>query len=275
MIKPRLQAHGAVLSRVHRVRIYDAHGEVIFTLPNDVSLLEAEITTRREAGQVIGLLVIDPLGAFLSGETDSYRDASVRRALAPLAQMAERLNLSVIVVMHLNKDRTKAVVQRVGGSGAFANAARSVLALVDDPDSQAPNERIHAAANWGKLGPSLKTRIVSASVTLDDDSVGSYGRMVFAGRSAISVADVDQPPEGASTRECADAIVDALEDGKRPSPDVKQDVINKVGCSTSTLARAVRLLREKELLTIVSVGRNTEWELTKRATDDGGKQFGT
>ena len=87
VVKPRLMAHGADLDRVHRVSVVDEACELLLTLPDDVPLLEAQIgrlarhrACRRDARD-------DPIGAFLSQDTDTHRDASVRRTLAPLAAL--------------------------------------------------------------------------------------------------------------------------------------------------------------------------------------------
>ena len=48
----------------------------------------------------------------------THRDASVRRALAPLAALADTLDLVVLVVAHLTKDESSTRVHRVTGSGA-------------------------------------------------------------------------------------------------------------------------------------------------------------
>jgi hypothetical protein len=53
-------------------------GETTLTLPDHVPLLEAKIVAIREAGRPVGMVVIDPIGAFLSQGTDTHRDASVR-----------------------------------------------------------------------------------------------------------------------------------------------------------------------------------------------------
>ena len=68
--------------------------------------------------------------------------------------MAEALDLAVVVVMDSTKDESRTLMARVGGSGAFVNAARSVLALVrdpDDPEGEQGKRRllVHPASNWG------------------------------------------------------------------------------------------------------------------------------
>ena len=55
--------------------------------------------------------------------------------LSPLAALAERHGVAVLVVMHLNKDQLKQVLYRVSGSVAFVGVARSVLLVGRDPAS--------------------------------------------------------------------------------------------------------------------------------------------
>jgi len=134
VVKPRLMAHGADLGRVFRIVVEDDVGEVLLTLPDDVGRLEAEIRRLRSEGHPVRLLVVDPIGAFLPETVDSHRDASVRRALAPLAALAERLDLAIIVVAHLTKEATARYIARVSGSAGLVNASRSVLIFARDPN---------------------------------------------------------------------------------------------------------------------------------------------
>jgi hypothetical protein len=135
IVKPRLIAHGADLARVHRLDLVDKDGSALMTLPDDVDLIAGAFTQlQATTGRRIGMLVIDPITAFLSPTLDSHKDASVRRALAPLASLAERLDLAVVVVAHLTKNENQRLLARVTGSGAFVNAARAVLAFARSPD---------------------------------------------------------------------------------------------------------------------------------------------
>jgi hypothetical protein len=101
--------HGADLDRVHQLYVTGSDGETTLTLPDHVALLEKRIVAAREAGHPVGMVVIDPIGAFLSQGTDTHRDSSVRRALAPLAAMADTLDLVVVIVAHLTNDESRSV----------------------------------------------------------------------------------------------------------------------------------------------------------------------
>ena len=86
------------------------------------------------------LLIIDPAGSFIGGRTDAHRDNEVRAALAPLAQLAEEMGVSVLIVMHTRKSGGGSADERALGSRAFVGIARVVLHLL--PDAADPDRRL-------------------------------------------------------------------------------------------------------------------------------------
>jgi hypothetical protein len=185
------------------------------TLPDDVPLLEENIQRLRAHGGAVGLLVIDPIGAFLSADIDSHRDASVRRALAPVAQMPERLDLAVLVVAHLTKDESTRMINRVNGAGAFVNAARSVLALAphpDDPDGEDGDQRVlvHVRGNWWRPSPALSAQVGDAEITLDDGTQTTIGLLRISGESDITLEDLQGRKDETSRGDVEEALLAAL-----------------------------------------------------------------
>ena len=76
-----------------------------------------------------------------------YRDQDVR-ALAPLARLAERLVVAVVIVRHLTKNSSEGnPLYRGGGSIGFVGAARSGLLIASDPDDETGESRIIASTN--------------------------------------------------------------------------------------------------------------------------------
>lgn len=275
VVKPRQDAHGADLDRVHRLDVRDEAGEMLLTLPDDVPLVEDAIALLREQGRTVGALVIDPISAFLSEATDSHKDASVRRAIAPLAVMADRQDIAVVIVAHLTKDESKRLISRVSGSMAFVNAARSVLGYArdpGDPDGEQGAERVvvHVASNWGSYAPTLGVKIEGREIDVDDGSRTSVGYFNVSGESPVGIEDlqrVDLDDLAADDRR--EAIIAALKQGPRPSRDVKAAVVAELGCSSKTVQRAAMAMREDSELDVTEAGfpRTTTWALV--ADDDG------
>ena len=116
-------------------------------------------------------MVIDPLFAFLSGRVDSHLDQDVKRALTRLTKIAERLDIAVVAIRHLNKTKDERALYRGGGSIGVVGAARSALLVGRDPSD--PNLRVLAPLknNLCRAAPSLRFRIVSEVVEPGDEPV--------------------------------------------------------------------------------------------------------
>jgi len=121
-VVPNLRAAGADLGKVV------AHDKTtaLVRFPSDINHLE-EIVESINAKFVI----IDPITSFLSGSINS--DRSVRNALEPLATMADRRNIAILLIRHLTKSSRTNAVYRGAGSIAITGVARSVLIVGDDP----------------------------------------------------------------------------------------------------------------------------------------------
>jgi hypothetical protein len=130
-VRPRLDAHGADVTRIIAIRgtrfIDDADDqERMVNLVTDLDSIRRVIQSANEPRAVI----IDPVSAYL-GKTDSHKNAEVRAVLAPLATLASELRVAVIAVSHLRKGEG-AALYRTMGSLAFIAAARSAWVVCKD-----------------------------------------------------------------------------------------------------------------------------------------------
>jgi hypothetical protein len=192
-IRPRLDAAGADVARVHRVKAVKvilsdgATGESVFSLERDLEKLDDAI------GKIPStqLLVIDPVSAYM-GKIDTHRDAEIRRVLAPLAELASRRRVAVVGVMHLKKGDTSALL-RVSGSIGFVAAARVVWGFGESPDDADTRIMVAVKNNLAPLGNGLAYRIEATGevphitwqqgiVTLDANAVLSVERGERNGR---------------------------------------------------------------------------------------------
>lgn len=170
-IRPRLEEAGADLSRclvVQTVPEWDDKREQwterVPVIPDDLPQIE-EAVKRVDAR----LLIIDPLFAHLSGEINSFRDQDVRRALAPLANLVERLDVAALIIRHLNKASGGNVLYRGGGSIGIVGAARLGMLLARNPNDENALVLASTKANIALQPDSLTLRIVSSS---NDSDVG-------------------------------------------------------------------------------------------------------
>ena len=142
---PRLKAMGADLSRIFAItmiEIDDPEGRRNrrFDLQRDIDKLE-ETALKVQAS----LISIDPVSAYMGspGKIDTHRNTDVRAMLAPLAAMAERIRVAVVLVSHLTKSGPAEALQRVTGSGAFIAAARGGFMVErDESNGAAPGRRL-------------------------------------------------------------------------------------------------------------------------------------
>jgi hypothetical protein len=133
-IRPRLEASGATLDRVHIVyAVRDKRGDRLFNLRHDLAALE----TKLKANTAIKLVIIDPISAYLGG-IDSHNNSEVRGLLAPLARMAANHGVAVVCVTHLNKgssaDKSSSAdpLTRVIGSMAFGATVRTAFIILPE-----------------------------------------------------------------------------------------------------------------------------------------------
>jgi RecA-family ATPase len=126
----------------------------ILTLPGDLAELRRVV---QETGT--RLLAIDPVAAAISLKLDAHRDQDVRVVLGELDKMAKELELSVVLVAHLNKAPSSDAYIRIGGSTAFYNACRSVITVTLDPDDEDHRLVAQHKANYSRLAAVQRHRI--------------------------------------------------------------------------------------------------------------------
>jgi RecA-family ATPase len=223
-VRPRLEAAGADLRR-------------IAVLDEGVTL--EKLTVIEEATRRIHarLVVIDPIMAFLTRH--AHFDQSVRQALMPLKELAERTTAAVVLVRHLNKSGGRHSLYRGSGSIGIIAAARSALLAANDPKD--PNMRVlcHVKNNLGPLIPSLRYEPVEAE----------NGTLVIEWRGECDYRPEDllAPPKDTKGRldEARRFLLDILESGA-----VEQKTVKAKAAEIDLAWRTVE--RAKEMLGVIS-----------------------
>ena len=224
VVVPRLMAAGADRDRVKIIEVERDGLTGGLLVPQDLGAL-------RDCVMADGVrcVVIDPLVAHLPGDVNSHRDQDVRRALAPLARLAEDADAAVVVVVHLNKSTLAHVLARVAGSVGFVAAARSVLLLGPDPEDPEGPTRIlaHAKCNLGPLAPALRLRVEGREVVRDDDGTTiPISGIAWCGEAPGVTAQDLVTPESAEDHDATDHAIEILEDLLAGGP-VKSKEIQK------------------------------------------------
>ena len=249
-IRPRFDAAGGDPSKAVAVStVPDGEGnERQIAIPDDLHVIEAAI---ERVGAL--LVVVDPLMAFLPGDVNSHRDQDVRRALAPLARLAERTGAAVVVVRHLNKGTGGNALYRGGGSIGIVGAARSGLLIAKHPEDDGRRVLASIKSNLAAPAPSLVFGLsgtVSGAVRVDWKGESSLDAC------ALLSAPTD-PEERSALEEAKDFIQDILDDGPVAAKDAESEG-RQAGIEPRTLKRA------KQKLGVVSerqggIGERGSW----------------
>lgn len=263
-IRPRLDAANADTSRVFiltgvRADAEDPDSERPPVLPIDVGVLRDAVL---EHGAKI--VVIDPLMAYLGGDTDSHKDQDIRRALTPLARLAEDTGCAIVIVRHLRKSGGPALY-RGGGSIGIMGSARVALFLARDPADADARILASSKCNIAKdTIPALRWRLV--------DTESGVARAQWEGAAdgitADMLANPSVPSGGESPAEDAapgqvdravDALREMLADGAVSAKVAEREVMAELECSQRTVRRATNKLRVHKAKVTDAHGRVTGW----------------
>ncbi|MBT1163142.1 AAA family ATPase [Bifidobacterium felsineum] len=132
MQRMRLEAAGADLTRVRFLSMLDTNGDGNGTdtgvrLPDDLPALADSL---RAEG--VRLWIIDPITSCMDGDSNKRDD--VRRALDPLAALADDLDMAIVGILHFNKGGGYAS-DKISGSHAFRDVIRSLVLIAKDDDN--------------------------------------------------------------------------------------------------------------------------------------------
>jgi putative DNA primase/helicase len=236
VIKPRLISLGADtknIDAIEAVRVRDDDGrqrQEFFNLQRDIPALQQAIRPNTK------LIIIDPLSAYLGNGLDAHRDNDVRGVLSPLCAIAEKNNIAVVGVMHLNKNTTGKAVYRALGSIAFLAAARTVWMVTTDPNDPDSKRRLLTPAKHNVLidPTGLGFEITDGKIVFEDGPVNMSSDEALGIPSSIVAA-----PE---RERAAQWLRDTLTGHSVATVEVERMAVEN-GITLSTLRRARNELR--------------------------------
>jgi putative DNA primase/helicase len=248
VIRPRLEAAGANLKRVHQVG-YDVPGDPdsfdsIDQLNENMAQIEAQINKHQD----VKLIIINPITDFTGG-TDTFGDDKVRSLLRPLVTLARRYDLAILYVLHLNKKEDMSARSRALGSVGFINVPRSAV-FVGHDRNDSHDQRRFMVQDKKNLTPSGKRAL---GFTIQSTRFAT--RIVWENEwTEMSADDVLAKPQSGATKQdrAEDLLRNLLADGPRLQKDIESSG-QAAGLSKSTLERAKKALR------ITSDRREQQW----------------
>jgi hypothetical protein len=231
-LRPRLESLEADLERVFILDPDSAKGGSL-ALPAHLDVL-SDAVSQTDAR----LVVIDPIMAFLERSVQTGNDASVRRALSPLAQLAARQGCAVLLVRHLNKSGGRRSLYRGGGSIGIVGACRCGWLVARDPCD--PERRVLAQVknNLAPPQPSLAFRVQELSAGAP--VLSWLGPSLWSADQLLAEETRTLPRDSVVQRAC-DFLETVLADGARTSREMGT-LAQQQGLSVRTLERAKRAL---------------------------------
>jgi len=146
-IKPRLESGDVVQCKVWAIN--EEQDPLSFT---DARIEEAI----RNTGA--GLMILNPLQAYLGANVDMYRPNEVRPVMTNLVNIAHRTGCAIVLVEHMNKVKDASAIIRGLGSMDITGAARSVLMIGKANDHSEEVYLAHVKSNLAPKGPTLSSR---------------------------------------------------------------------------------------------------------------------
>lgn len=245
-LRPRLEAAGADLTRVHVidgvVQGYTGsrtRRDRIFYLDEDLPALESKLLEL----SCVAAVVIDPISAYL-GTTDSHKNAEVRGLLAPLSELAARRRVAVIAVSHLSKAVGSQPLNRVMGSLAFVAAARGAYLVAPDPTVKHRRPFVPLKNNLGPDEAGLAFFIEGATVPSAGGPLET-SRVVWSDEAVHITADEVMQSECARSTSALEEAGDFLKETLSVGPIAARVVCASAkaeGITERTLRRACKSL---------------------------------
>lgn len=191
-IKPRLERAGADCSKV------------AFISAKDRLYLGDKRFEQAIRASNAKLMIIDPMQAFLRGNTELQQAGRLRETFTDLSSMAEETGCAIVMIGHMNKNSSGKSIYRGLGSIDFVAAARSVLMVSRDMDD--PTLRIitpvktslapEGCAYAFRLNPESGFEWVGQLEQEENSSsrtVYAGGKLKFAKKTLTALLMEDQP----------------------------------------------------------------------------------
>jgi len=231
IILPRLKALNADLSKIKMIPSvcrrdkFGAEFTDFFNITTDLLILQKAISQIPD----LKLIIIDPLTAFIGY---NHKGSYLRTALFPLIELARKLNIAVLGVMHLTKTGSANALYRPIGGLSVTAAAKTICLVSSIPNGRNPQRRLFIPVkNIFDNPPALAFEIKNNSLIFEDKPVNIPSEAVLCHKDY-------QTPE---RDRAVEWLTNLLEDGR--GLPVKE--IEKLAASEGIKEHTLRRAREK------------------------------
>ena len=186
-LKERARWFGADESRYH----YWDVNKVTITFPAGVKLLERRVKQLAEETDNSPLvIVVDTATEYLDPALEINSHQHVTSAIKPLRQMAERLGVAIIGVVHTNRQKSADPQDLTGSSKAWYDRSKSALFIGADPDDKEIRHVFQEKASYSTMGcgPALEFNVLRQEKLFKLELMGESDREfreVFDSRAEV------------------------------------------------------------------------------------------
>jgi hypothetical protein len=246
-LRPRIDSLAGDPSKIHILN--PGYSDFIsFADQDGIMKFEQEIT---KIGNV-RLVVLDPVLDF-SGGINPNAAEQVRAFLTPLIHIAEKLNLALLLIAHLNKAQSQSAIYRTGGAtSAWLGKCRAAFMVFRDTEDRKKRYISAIKSNLAQEDPSQLSFIPDS------------GRLIF--EKVVEEVDIEghlNPQWGGEKQDSSFAqtwLKEALKPGPVDSREIRK-LASENAISRATLYRAMRKLAVVTKMEGFGKFRSSTWAL--------------
>ena len=250
-IKPRLQALGADMDRIHILMGKRGDQDDDFTI-RDTGIIRDAIDQIRAQGGEIKLLIIDPLESFLAGTVDIFRNNEVRSTLRGIIALAQQERFTIVAIQHLTKKTGISANYRISGSIAFVAVARVVWLVAKDPENPRNCLFLNSKMNIGPKVDGFKFSI---------EGIEGIGVPAWGARVTTDPDDVLNAPPIPKQAPEQEKVLELIQE-KHPMAIKAKEIVEKTGKSSSRVSNILNEL-ERQGKVKKAIGLYGYWQLSQ------------
>jgi putative DNA primase/helicase len=252
VVVPRLIANGADTSKVFCANKL-AGENILFNVADPLHLQKLEESIAHTGD--VRLILFDPITSYL-GKVNANSNAEVREALGGLVRLAQRKNVCMLGISHLNKKSELDAMYRSLGSMGFVAQARSVWGVVKDKADDTGETKI-----FSPIKSNLSIKVKGLSYQIKD------ARLVWGSEPVEDTID-QSLRESPAMDEAVDFLLDVLSPtGKM----VEQNNIEKMATEHEITKSALRRAKKNLKIKSMFVGKPGEghwfWKIQEDETN--------
>lgn len=259
-VVPRLIAAGADLSRVFFVESVAIENEKSkakrqLYFDTDLNALKKELLARPR----IGLVIIDPVSNYLN--VNMNREQEVRKVLTPLRDLGEEISVTMLCIMHFNKNAGANAMSRTGGAVALTGLPRASWCFMDDPDDKSRYLMLKIKANLAKKMGGISYTIVEDFIDIGGKQA-SVPKLVWGeqtSRDADDILQTQSNPEERGVGAAKKWLEEYLADGEWHKSAECYEAAEAAGISVWTIKNAKRKLKIETKQRLDTGGDGKAW----------------